>query len=55
MLKKLPVQPQLEMFKTVPASFIHPEHELFLLANKIDREYLGKEFAYVLIEEARIV
>jgi IS5 family transposase len=45
MLKKLPVQPQLEMFKTVLASFIHPEHELCLLAKKIDWEYLEKEFA----------
>lgn len=27
MLKKLPVQPKAEMFKTVLMSFIHPEHE----------------------------
>jgi IS5 family transposase len=45
MLKKLPKQPQLEMFKTVLASFIHPEHELCLLAKKIDWVYLEKEFA----------
>jgi len=45
MLKKLPVQPQLEMFKTVLTSFIHPEHELCLLAKKIDWNYLEKEFA----------
>ena len=32
--KKLPVQPQLEMFKTVLTSFIHTEHELCLLAKK---------------------
>jgi len=45
MLKKLPKQPQLEMFKTVLTSFIHPEHELCLLAKKIDWSYLEKEFA----------
>jgi len=45
MLKKLPKQPQLEMFKTVLTSFIHPEHELCLLAKKIDWVTLEKEFA----------
>jgi len=45
MLKKLPVQPQLEMFKTVLMSFIHPEHELCLLAKEIDWDTLEKEFA----------
>jgi IS5 family transposase len=45
MLKKLPVQPQLEMFKTVLASFINPQHELCLLAKEIDWDYLEKEFA----------
>jgi IS5 family transposase len=45
MLKKLPVQPQLEMFKTVLTSFIHPKHELCLLANKIDWKSLEAEFA----------
>jgi IS5 family transposase len=45
MLKKLPVQPQLEMFKTVLTSFIHPEHELCLLAKKIDWKSLEDEFA----------
>jgi IS5 family transposase len=45
MLKKLPVQPQLEMFKTVLTSFIHPEHELCLLAKKIDWNGLEREFA----------
>jgi IS5 family transposase len=45
MLKKLPVQPQLEMFKTVLTSFIHPEHELCLLARQIDWDSLEKEFA----------
>jgi IS5 family transposase len=44
MLRKLPVQPQLEMFKTVLTSFIHPEHELCLLAKKMDWGYLEKEF-----------
>ncbi|MBN1952086.1 MAG: hypothetical protein JW801_12870 [Bacteroidales bacterium] len=44
MLKKLPVQPQLEMFKTVLTSFIHPEHELCLLAKKIDWKVLEEEF-----------
>ena len=45
MLKKLPVQPQLEMFKTVLESFINPEHELCLLAKEIDWATLEKEFA----------
>ena len=45
MLKKLPKQPQLEMFKTVLVSFINQEHELCLLAKKIDWASLEKEFA----------
>ncbi|MGD0342114.1 MAG: IS5 family transposase [Bacteroidales bacterium] len=45
MLKKLPVQTQLEMYKTVLTSFINPEHELCLLAKKIDWAGLEKEFA----------
>ena len=45
MLKKLDKQPQLEMFKTVLTSFINPEHELCLLAKKIDWASLEKEFA----------
>jgi transposase, IS5 family len=45
MLKKLPVQPQIEMFKTVLLSFINPGHELCLLAKKIDWDNLEKEFA----------
>ena len=45
MLKKLPVQPQLEIFKTVLISFINPEHELYLLAKKIDWKSLEEEFA----------
>jgi IS5 family transposase len=44
MLKKLPVQSQLEMFKTVLKSFIHPQHELCLLAEKIDWGSLENEF-----------
>jgi IS5 family transposase len=45
MLKKLPIQPQLEIFKTALISFIHPEHELCLLAKKIDWQGLEDEFA----------
>jgi IS5 family transposase len=45
MLKKLPAEPQLEMFKTVLISFIHPKHELCLLAEKIDWKRLEEEFA----------
>jgi len=45
MLKKLPIQSQLEMFKTVLTSFIHPEHKLCLLAKKIDLKSLEDEFA----------
>lgn len=45
MLKKLPNQPQLEMFKTVLITLVHPEHELCLLAKKIDWDSLEKEFA----------
>ncbi|TAL81712.1 MAG: transposase, partial [Bacteroidetes bacterium] len=44
MLKKLPAQPQLEMFKTVLSSFINPQHELCLLAKEIDWASLEKEF-----------
>jgi transposase, IS5 family len=43
-MKKLPERPQLEMFKTVLTSFIHPEHELCLLAKKIDWKSLESEF-----------
>jgi transposase, IS5 family len=45
MLKKLPKNPQLVMFKTVLASFIHPDHKLCLLAKEIDWAGLEKEFA----------
>ena len=45
MLKKLPKQPQLEMFKTVLVSFINQEHELCLLAKKIDWQRIENEFA----------
>jgi transposase, IS5 family len=45
MLKKLPENPQLVMFKTVLTSFIHPDHKLCLLAKEIDWEGLQKEFA----------
>jgi len=45
MMKELPVQPQLEMFKTVLTSFIHPEHELCQLARKIDWKSLEEDFA----------
>ena len=44
-MKKLPKQPQLEMFKTTLVSFVHPEHELCLLAKKIDWNALENEFA----------
>jgi len=44
MLKKLPANPQLEMFKTVLTSFIHPDHKLCLLAKEIDWAGLEKEF-----------
>jgi IS5 family transposase len=33
------------MFKTVLTSFMHPEHELCLLAKKIDWKSLEDEFA----------
>ena len=45
MLKKLPKNPQLEMYKTALASFIHPDHKLCVLARKIDWESIEKEFA----------
>jgi transposase, IS5 family len=44
MMKKLPRQPQLEMFKVPLVSFIHPEHELCLLARKIDWDAFDKDF-----------
>jgi transposase, IS5 family len=53
MLKKLPSQPQLEMYKTVLVSFINPEHELCLLAKKIDWVSLEKEFAPLYAEVGR--
>jgi IS5 family transposase len=53
MLKKLPVQPQLEMYKTVLASFINPQHELCLLAGKIDWNNIEKEFAPLYAEVGR--
>ena len=53
MLKKLPAQPQLEMFKTVLTSFINPQHELCLLAKEIDWESLEKEFAPLCAEVGR--
>lgn len=53
MLKKLPAQPQLEMFKTVLTSFINPQHELCLLAKEIDWECLEKEFAPLYAEVGR--
>jgi hypothetical protein len=45
MLKKLPSQLRLEMFKNILASFINPEHELCLLAIEINWDSLEKEFA----------
>lgn len=48
----MPVQPQLEIFKTVLASFINPQHELCLLA-KDDWNYLEKEFATLYGEVGR--
>jgi len=45
MLKKLIENPQLEMFKTILTSFIHPDHKLCLLAKEIDWISLEKEFA----------
>jgi hypothetical protein len=53
MLKKLPVRPQLEIFKTVLISFIHPEHELCLLVKKIDWKCLEDEFALLYGKEGR--
>jgi len=43
MLKKIPRQQQLEMYKTILVSFINPEHELCQLAKKIDWEKLEKD------------
>lgn len=45
MLKKLPENPQLEMFKTVLTSFINLNHKLCLLAKEIDWASLEDEFA----------
>lgn len=44
MLKRIPKQPQLEMFKTVLTSFINPNHELCHLAKKIEWDTLETEF-----------
>jgi len=45
MLNNLPVQHQLEMFKTVLESFFNPDHELCLIAEEIDWASPEKEFA----------
>jgi len=45
MMKELPKKPQLEMFKTTLVICIHPEHELCLLAKRIDWEVLENVFA----------
>jgi hypothetical protein len=45
MLKKMPLQPQLEIFKTLLSNFINPQDELCLFAKEIDWDYLEKEFA----------
>jgi len=42
--KKIPKQPQLEMFKTVLTSFINPQHGLCLLSQEIDWDGLEKVF-----------
>jgi IS5 family transposase len=47
MLKKLPKNPQLEIFKTILTSFIYPDHKLCLLAKEIDWSSLEKEFAHL--------
>ena len=45
MLKKMPENPQLEMFKTVLTNFINLNHKLCLLAKEIDWTSLEEEFA----------
>ena len=45
MLKKTTKEPQLEMFKTVLATFVNPSHELCLLGKQIDWDALEAEFA----------
>lgn len=45
MLKKLPKQPQIQMFKTVLTTFINLDHELCLLAKEINWASLEKDFA----------
>jgi transposase, IS5 family len=45
MIKKIPKQTKLEMFKTHLISFIHPEHELCLLVKKINWEGFEQEFS----------
>ncbi|MDR2119335.1 MAG: transposase [Tannerella sp.] len=44
MLGKLPVDDHRELFRTRLADLINPEHELALLANKIDWKYFEDEF-----------
>jgi IS5 family transposase len=44
MLGKLPVEDHRELFRTRLADLINPEHELALLANKIDWNYFEEEF-----------
>lgn len=53
MLKKLPENPQLEMFKTVLTNFINLNHKLCLLAKEIDWESLEEEFAPLYVDTGR--
>ena len=45
MLGKSPIKSQRDMFRPILDDFIDLDHELVLLANKIDWTYFEKEFA----------
>ena len=44
MLEKLPVKGQRDMFRPMLKDFINRQHELVLLADKIDWSYFEEEF-----------
>lgn len=49
-LKKLPIQPQLYMFKTLLASFTNPQHELCLLTGTAIWKHVLKQNGKIIAE-----
>jgi len=53
MLGKLPEKGQRDLFRPMLKDFIDMNHELVLLADKIDWSYFEKEFAHFIQKEER--